>query len=274
MYGRLYHESVALTDADGATSSRRWTFLKYNIVFARSGLPAGLPWVYDQALRLIRLDPEDWHQLDNFCAIHIVLDETEAPIAVLLAQHNHHRTYLIGCDLTLPADERMVFAAAQRSNELYLDRGEKAPVRHRTIPWAKYLEYLLSGKRGPWFTADDISYGRAAGGEEVAYELAFLEPCDPFYTSRCMLGQYRPFLGLEIGRNGPPGADYYTLPELLPLGALLTASYLRDNDEDDIRAVRTAMDSQQRRFNAALLIQHGARKLSRDLLPHETRCPS
>lgn len=274
VYGRLYHESVSLSDGDGTIVTRRWTFLKYNVVFARSGLPAGLPWVYDQALRLLRLDPDDWHQLDNFCAVHVVLDEHESPIAVLLAQHNHHRTYLIGRDLPLPADERLVFAAAQRSNELYPDRGETTPQHHRTIPWAGYLEYLLSGKQRPWFTADDIAYGRAAGGEEVDYELVFLEPCDPFYTSRCMLGQYRPFLSLEIGRNGPPGADYYTLPELMPLGALLQASYLRDNDDDDIQAVRAAVDRKRRRFDTALLIQHGARTLSRDLLPHETRCPS
>lgn len=274
VYGRLYRELVSLSDGNGASISRRLTFLKYNVVFARSGLPAGLPWVYDQALRLVRLNPDDWHQLDNFSAIHIVLDEKDSPLAVLLAQHNHHRTYLIGCDLALPADGRLVFAAAQRSNELYPDRGETTPVRHRTIPWARYLEYLLSGEKRPWFTADDITYGRAAGGEEVVYELAFLEPCDPFYTSRCMLGQYRPFFGLEIGRNGPPGADYYTLPEFLPLGALLKASYLHDDDDEDIQAVRAAMDQQHWRFNAALLIQHGERKLSRNLLSQDTRCPS
>lgn len=74
--------------------------------------------------------------------------------------------------------------------------------------------------------------------------------------------------------DSDPGADYYTLPEFLPLGALLQASYLRDNDDDDIEAVRAAIDRQQRWFKAALLIQHGERKLSRDLLPHEARCPS
>lgn len=154
VYGRLYHESVSLFDGEGAVINRRLTFLKYNVVFARSGLPAGLPWSYEQTLRLMRLDPDDWHQLDNFCAVHIVLDEHDSPIAVLLAQHNHHRTYLIGRDLPLPADERLVFAAAQRSNELYPNREEGTPQRHRTIPWAGYLEYLLSGKQRPWFTAD------------------------------------------------------------------------------------------------------------------------
>lgn len=274
VYGRRYQESFSLPQPDGGIINRRLTFLKYNVVFARSGLPAGLPWLYDHALRVVRLDPDDWHQLDNFCAIHIVLDEADAPIAVLLAQHNHHRTYLIGCDLTLPADHRVVVTAAQRSNELYLDRGETVPVRHRTIPWARYLEYLLNGTNQPWVTADDITYGTAAGGEEVPYALGFLQPCDPFYTSRWMLGQYRPFFGIEIGRNGPPGADYYTLPALLPLVTLLQASYLRDHDADDLHAVRAAIDPQHGRFNAALLIAHGARKLARDLFAQAGRCPS
>jgi hypothetical protein len=265
VYGRLYRESVPLPASDGDSVTRQWTFLKYNVVFVRSGLPAGLPWMYEQTLRLVRLSPEDWHQLDNFCAVHIVLDEEGTPVAVLLAQHNHHRSYLIGRDLVLPRDERLVVAAAQRSNELYLDQGETKPQHHRTIPWAWHLDYLLSGNPRPWVTADDITYGRAAGGEDVPYELAFLAPCDPFYTARSMLGQYRPLLGLEIGRNGPPGADYYTLPELMPLGTLLKASYLQDDDEDDIQAVRAAIDREQQHFNAALLIEHGERTLAHDL---------
>ncbi|MEW6296496.1 MAG: hypothetical protein AB1671_01985 [Thermodesulfobacteriota bacterium] len=266
VYGRVYREPVFFSDGQGKRVSRRFTFLKYNVVFARSGLPAGLPWVYETALRLMGLDPEDWHELDNFCAIHMVLDEGEEPIAVLLAQHNHHRTYLIGPDLPLPSDGRIGFAAALRSNELYPDRGETVPTFHRAIPWPLYLEYLVSGENGPWFTADDITYGRSAGGEGVEYELQFLDPCDPFYTSRCMLGEYRPFFGLEIGRNGPPGADYYTLPELMPLGTLLKASCFRDGDDEDIQVVRAAVDPRRGRFDAARLIQHGEQKLYRRLL--------
>jgi hypothetical protein len=76
-----------------------------------------------------------------------------------------------------------------------------------------------------------------------------------------MLGEYRPFFGLEIGRNGPPGADYYTLPELMPLGNLLKASYLRDGNHDDILAVREAVDLQKKGYNATRLIQYGEQKL-------------
>lgn len=269
IYGRIYREHVAFANGRGETDVRPLTFLKYNIVFAQSGLPAGLPWAYDKGLRLLGLNPNNWHELDNFCAVHVVLNEAEEPVAVLLAQHNHHRTYLVGRDIPLPADGRMIFAAAQRSNELYPDRGETTPVFHRTIPWPLYTEYLLGGADSPWFVADDITYGRQAGGEEIEYGLQFLAACDPFYTSRCMLGEYRPFFGLEIGRNGPPGADYYTLPALMPLGNLLKASYLQEGRSEDLQVVREAIDRRNGRYDSARLIQYGEQKLYQDLFAHK-----
>jgi len=265
VYGRVYRERVTFANGQGESTVRALTFLKYNVVFAVSGLPAGLPWMYEQGLRLLGLNPADWHQLDNFCAVHVVLDEAEQPVAVLLAQHNYHRTYLVGRDIPLPADGRMLFAAAQRSNELYPDTGESVPISHRAIPWPLYTEYLLSGQARPWFAAVDLTYGQRAGGEEVEYELQVLDPCDPFYTSRCMLGAYRPFFGLEIGRNGPPGADYYTLPALMPLGNLLKASYLHDGRSEDLQVVRGAIDRQHGRYNGARLIQYGEQQLYHDL---------
>lgn len=271
IYGRIYREQVSFSDGHRQPEVRRLTFLKYNVVFARSGLPAGLSWVYDTGLRLLGLNPDDWHELDNFCAVHVVLDETEEPLAVILAQHNHHRTYLVGQDIPLPADQRMLFAVAQRSNEIYPDRGETHVVFHRTIPWSLYTAYLLSGQGGPWFTAEDITYGKRAGGEELDYELRFLDPCDPFYTSRCMLGEYRPYFSVDLGRNGPPGADYYALPGLLPLGNLLKASYLHDGNEEDIQIVRAAIDPQQKRYDIAQLIRYGERKLYHDLRSVQVR---
>jgi hypothetical protein len=265
VYGRIYRERVTFSNSRGETTVRSLIFLKYTVVFAVSGLPAGLPWIYDEGLRLLGLNPEDWHQLDNFCAVHVVLDEGEQPVAVLLAQHNYHRTYLVGRDIPLPADGRMIFAAAQRSNELYPDTGEAVPVFHRAIPWPLYTEYLLSGQARPWFAADDLTYGQRAGGEEVEYELQFLDPCDPFYTSRCMLGAYRPFWGIEIGRNGPPGADYYTLPELIPLGDLLKASYLQDGKEEDIRVVRAAMNRRNGSYDVPRLLRYGEQQLYHDV---------
>ncbi len=75
------------------------------------------------------LDPRDWHQLDNFVAAHIVLDGSGKPVAVLLAQHNHHRAYLVRRDIAIPADGRFVYDVALRSNELYLDSNSENPGR-------------------------------------------------------------------------------------------------------------------------------------------------
>ncbi len=65
------------------------TFLKYNLVFPASGLPADLNRLAGSILKWVGLDPWVWHQLDNFVAAHIAL----------------------------------------RSNELYLDSNSENPVR-------------------------------------------------------------------------------------------------------------------------------------------------
>jgi hypothetical protein len=164
------------------------------------------------------LDPGDWHELDNFVAVHVVLDEREEPRAVLLAQHNHHRTYLVGRDIPLPPDRRMSFDIALRSNEVYPSSDSEEPVRHRAVRWPLFMKYLISGEDPPLMRGHDLTVGIRAGGAEIPYELALLSPCDPFYTAKIMLGEPRDFLGRYIGRDGPPGADYYTTPALLPRG--------------------------------------------------------
>jgi hypothetical protein len=93
-----------------------------------------------------------------------------------------------------------------------------------------------------------------------------------------MLGQYRPFFGIEIGRNGPPGADYYALPALMPLGNLLKASYLQEGRSEDLQVVREAIDRQNGRYNSTRLIEYGEQKLYQDLFVHNgsesTRTPA
>ena len=98
------------------------------------------------------------------------------------------------------------------------------------------------------------------------YELRFLDTCDPFYTSRLMLGEYRPFFGLDLWRNGPPGADYYTFPSLIPLGNLLKASYLHEGNKEDMQVVKEAIDRQKGQYDVARLIHYGEQKFYRDLL--------
>lgn len=267
VFGRVYRERVAFPGENGeGTRHLDLTFLKYNLVFPASGLPSGLNRLAGILLKGAGLDPGGWHPLDNFVAAHIVLDGSGKPIAVLLAQHNHHRAYLAGKDIASPADGRFVFDVALRSNELYPGSNSKNPVRHRVVRWSLYLKYLLSGEDRPLVSADDITYGRRAGGQEVVYDLGFLSPCDPFYTAKIMLGTPSPFFGFDIGRDGPPGSDYYTVPDLLPLGNLLKFSYLHDDDPDDIRMVGESIDERRGTVDISRIMNHGGVKFLGDYL--------
>jgi hypothetical protein len=265
VYGRAYRERVDFPCPGRDTCSRSLTFLKYNITFALSGLAADLPFGYETVLRLVGLDPGDWHELDNFVAVHVVLDEREEPRAVLLAQHNHHRTYLVERDIPLPPDRRMSFDIALRSNEVYPSSDSEEPVRHRAVRWPLFMKYLISGEDPPLMRGYDLTMGIRAGGAEIPYELALLSPCDPFYTAKIMLGEPRNFLGRYIGRDGPPGADYYTIPALLPLGDLLQFSYLRDGAPEDIRVLEEAIDIKEGTMDVERIREHGGGSLYRDL---------
>ncbi|GAB4362299.1 MAG: hypothetical protein Kow00128_01940 [Deltaproteobacteria bacterium] len=264
VYGRIYREAVTFPTEGGRSRPYRLTFLKYNAVFAASGLAAGVPRVFGILLRILGLPPEDWHELDNFVAVHVVLDEAMRPFAVLLAQHNGHRTYLVGRQIPLPADDRFSFDIALRSNEVYPSSDSEKPVRHRAVRGNRELRYLLSGEDPPLLAADDITIGRLAGGREISYDLAFLSPCDPLYTATTLLGEPRPFLGRYIGRDGPPGSDYYAVPPLLPLGNLLQFGYLQDGDEEDIRMVEGAVDRNRKTVDIERIREHGGRRLFRD----------
>ena len=273
VYGRVYRERVRFP-LDGGSEERNLTFLKYNILFSRSGLASELPLLHRIMLAFPGLDAEDWHELDNFAAVHVVLDEEDRPFAVLLAQHNHHRTYLLARDFPLPPDAHLAFDVAERSNELYLAASSTEKVRHRVVQWSLYLDYLLSGENRPFFSAHDITRGARAGGSAVANKLVFLPPCDPIYRAEMLLGEPRPFMGRYIGRDGPPGSDYYTIPPLMPLGTLLKFSYLQDGDAEDIALVREAVDTGRKSIIIDRIVEYGGRSLYRDWMgPPESEKP-
>ncbi len=260
IYSRVYREAVTFPTNDGVTRAYNLTFLKYNIVFASSGLAAKLPLHIKLFLTIFGFDLEDWHELDNFVAVHIVLDENEKPLAVILAQHNHHRTFLLGHDLPQPEDGRLTFDIALRSNEIYPASDSTERVMHRVIRWNLYMKYLLSGQDPPFIRGTDLTFGKNAGGQAIDYDLVLLSPCDPLYTARILLGEPRPFFGKYIGRDGPPGSDYYNVPELLPMGAILKFAYLHDNDPDDIAAVEKAIDIKNKTMDIPWLIDYGGRR--------------
>ncbi|MBI4537043.1 MAG: hypothetical protein HY712_03695 [candidate division NC10 bacterium] len=223
-YGRIDKETVTVpTEAGPAAES--FTFLTYNLVFAVSGLPAGLaPWK-DALVRLFA-SPEDWHQLDHYISATIALDAWLSPVAVTLQQHNHMHTFLLGADIPLPADCRILLEVAIRSNELYPHADGR--MKHRAVPMPDpaTMRYLMSGERRPVLAADDLTDNHI----EVAPVLAFLRPEDAFYSFQGFLGERR----WPRQRDGPPGADYNTLPALKPKAMQMLAYYWRDGNPEDL----------------------------------------
>jgi hypothetical protein len=80
-----------------------------------------------------------------------------------------------------------------------------------------------------------------------------------------MLGEPRPFLWWYIGRDGPPGADYYEIPPLLPLGNLMKFSYLHDGDPDDIAMVERSIDVKKKKIDVPQIMKYGGARFYRDL---------
>ncbi|MBI1196183.1 MAG: hypothetical protein GC138_10105 [Gammaproteobacteria bacterium] len=262
-YGRLERRDFELPTTSGPVR-RRFTFLSYSFPFAHSGLPSKLGFkerlLVSTAETLLGWDRNDWHELDVYTRCTLVLDERETPVVLILAQHNYHRAYVIGVDIALPPDGRIAITAAKGSNELYLaPRGAQPEVR-RTVQFFDHLDYVLSGDDPPLLRADDVVYGPHSGGREVDYALQYLPDDDPFYRFQGFLGEVRPFLGMYVGRSGSPGADYYTLPELLPMEKTMMFSYLHDNDRDDIAAVRRYLKGENEDIQG--MVEYGGRRLA------------
>jgi len=224
VYGRVDQEDVTF-ETEGGRVVEPFTFLTYHAVFRVSGLPAGMLDWQEWLIGLVAA-PDDWHQLDHYTAAVLALDRGGKPVAVILHQHNHMRTYLIGRDILLPGDGRMVLDVAIRSNELYPHHAGRGPHRVMGTPGAASLRYLISGEKRPLLGADDITEGRM----DRDYRLQFLPPDDAFYLFRGFLGERRRI----PGRSGPPGASYNIAPALKPRGIQLTAFYWREGDAGDL----------------------------------------
>lgn len=249
VFGRVDREKVDLQDG----VPPEFTFLTYHAVFRHSGLAAGMIG-WQVLLAGLFGDLEDWHQLDHYTAVTVVLDRTEAPVALLAQQHNNQRTYVLSEGYVLPNDGRPAVDVAIRSNELY----PHAPGRRRhkavRFPGREEMKYLLGLVGRPFITADDIT----EPAREASYELRFLPPSDAFYTFKGDLGARR----MLPGRSGPPGANYNTLPALKPMGLQLLAGYWRPNNRGDGRRLLAALTDENW---VASLIQRQSEVLSANL---------
>lgn len=228
-YGAIYRGTVVLPGLE--PEQREWIFLRYNFTFARSGIAAGVkPW---QAFILeLAGDLHDWHQLDNYTAAVVALDENEQPMAVMLQQHNYMHTYLVGVDPAFPVDGPFAIDIAVRSNEFYPHRA--TPKQHRATDF-------LKGQTAAWLVGtgrrrlkDTLDH--TAPDQEVDYRLKFLPPADAFYVFVGRLGAKRSL----PGRDGPPGAIYYTLPALWRYEVALPMFYWQDEDTEFVELMQDA----------------------------------
>ncbi|MBM3570904.1 MAG: hypothetical protein FJX52_00885 [Alphaproteobacteria bacterium] len=228
---RIDRANVVFPTASGPVS-HRLTFLSYNAVFRHSGLPDWFaPWQMWVARQLGSL--EDWHQLDHYTAATLVLDDDLAPIALILQQHNHRRSFILGEWVTLPADGRPVLDIAVRSNELYPFSPGGRP--YRVVPHLglENIEWYLVGGNRPRWAGLDATEG---WDDEAPYTLDFLSADDAFYAFQGFLGERRHL----PGRDGPPGADFNLWPSAKPWSIQLLGHYWHDGDMDDLAKLRTA----------------------------------
>lgn len=230
VYGRIYEDYLVFDNKETPL-----LFLKYNLVYPYSGLPQKVGFIKGFASKLIG-NPKAWHELDIHGAIHVVLNKnTEEPIGVVLAQHNHHQVLLNEIDFVWPKDNRIVISISELSNEPYLIYDGKEKRLERTVGNPMDIRYLRYRTDSIPITGGlDLIPGTGEGTIKVDSELIQLEPNDPLYTTEMLLGERKKLFGLFnlFYLNGPPGMDYYTFPEMKNLADLMAFWYIDNNDEE------------------------------------------
>lgn len=219
IYGRAY-ESTLQSDS----TSVDLIFLKYTLVFPYSGLPAETSW-WKLASSNIIGDPIAWHELDIHGAMHVVIEaSTMQPVGIILGQHNHHKVHVVGEDLVWPEDGHVKIAFSKFSNEPYLADESGLARIERTVGNPMEMEFLLGLTDEEPFTAGyDYIPGINDNTVEIGLDLVQLSPEDPLYRATMGLGDRKKILGLfrTFYLDGPPGVDFYTLPDMLDLAELM-----------------------------------------------------
>ncbi|VAX23225.1 hypothetical protein MNBD_NITROSPINAE03-1964 [hydrothermal vent metagenome] len=234
VYARVYYESAPLVRGSGVRNVK-FTFIKYNFVFLRSGLPARLPF-YKKALAWMAGDLEKWHELDIHGAVIVALINKNGqltPTALTLGQHNNFRTYLFGRDIPLPEDGRPKVSFALRSNEPYPAPEGYQPVGQRAVGNPADFSYVIDG--GGWHLSSgvDLVFGPESGAREIEPVIRHLPDRDPLYVSWIPLGDRLKIFGIfnSFYRAGPPGMDLFTWPELKEYNKTMMFWFVDDGDE-------------------------------------------
>ena len=186
----------------------------------------------------------DRHQLDHYVGLSVVLLE-QKPVAIMLQQHNYQTTYIVGREIQLPKDNRVAVDIALRSNELYLHREGRQQHPAVSFVSAKNIEFIATGQNKPMMAGYDTTDGEI----EVDYELQLLPQTDAFYQFKGHLGKFR----LLPGRDGPPGADYVTLPGLMPRAIRMVSGYRTDSVQAEIEKSKAMFNEETFTINTAAL---------------------
>jgi hypothetical protein len=224
-------------DQNPADPDERWIFIKYNLVFDWSGLAAEISWLSRLGAWFGGGDQDRWHRLDIHLAAILAFDSQKHLRLLTLAQHNHQQTFQP--DVDFPGDQRLQLVAAFRSNELYLDDGRSVPSRHRVVPFFSDVAYLIDPTEKPRFWAIDVAYGRNAGGKEVKLKPIFIEPKHPLADFAGLLGPPRRLMGQYIGRDGPPGFNFYAPPDYVSMANFAAMGYWREGDLELLAELNT-----------------------------------
>ena len=229
VYGRAYKSKLKTP-----TETLDLVFLKYTLVFPYSGLPAETAWWKLAASNVVG-DPMAWHELDIHGAIHVVLEaSTMQPVGIILGQHNHHKVHLVGDKLDWPKDNHVPIAYSKYSNEPYLASSDGMDRIERTVGNPMEMEFLLGISDDEPLTAGyDFIPGTSETSVEIGLDLVQLSPEDPLYRATMGLGDRKKILGLfrTFYLDGPPGVDFYTLPDMLDLAELMAFWYIDVEDE-------------------------------------------
>lgn len=222
VYARIDYENTRYKG-----SQYDFTFLTYNLVFPVSGILQGLGKIQSAGLAVAG-NLNDWHQLDHYVNVSVAVLDEQA-VAMTLQQHNYQTTYLLD-----PQAPDISVDVAMRSNELYPHSSER--IYHPAVSFlsADNIEFIVSGKKKPLMAGFDITHGK----QEINYELEFLPHTDAFYQFKGSLGKNR----LLPGRSGPPGADYATLPGLMPRHVRLVTGYRTESPELEIELFTQLFD--------------------------------
>ncbi|MEE8574750.1 MAG: hypothetical protein V3T30_04985 [Thermodesulfobacteriota bacterium] len=259
IYATLYEEVAELRDPDGKPRKEPIVILKYNLAFPFSGLPAKLNEIKEAAIN-IAIDPRRWHELDIHGSVQIILNKMGRPMVLLLAQHNHFRSYVIGKDIAWPKDGHIPICFAERSNEPYPCDDKEEPALHRAVSDPTNAAYLIDGRNEPLISGFDKVYSYNSGGREIKTRAEFLPSLDPLYVSWIPLGDRQSVLGFgKFYRKGPPGMSLTSLPELKRYGDIMQFWYLRDGSIDDAELMKKSFRSFTDVDFEAVLNKNGAR---------------